>query len=132
MGVKAGFDAAANRGPCEGIPDERIESIRRVLDRIGDKWSLLVIGVLATGPLRYTDLNRQVPGISQRMLTLTLRQLQNDGLVARSAHAEVPPRVEYALTPLGSGLLDSVTNLVQWASDHHAAIRQHRTAGTAN
>jgi DNA-binding HxlR family transcriptional regulator len=99
----------------------------KILDRIGDKWSMLVIAVLDAGPLRYTDLQRDVPGISQRMLTLTVRHLQQDGLVTRTAHAEVPPRVEYALTPLGRSLHHIVTSLVTWAADHHSQIREHRT-----
>ena len=103
---------------------------REMLGRVGDKWSLLVIVVLDGGPLRYTDLLRQVPGISQRMLTLTVRQLQQDGLITRTAYAEVPPRVEYALAPLGRGLLEIVTSLVRWASDHHEEISEHRARAT--
>lgn len=120
----------AGRGPCAGIPAEQMDFIRQVLDRVGDKWSMLVIVVLEGGPLRYTDLLRQVPGISQRMLTLTVRQLQQDGLVTRTAYAEVPPRVEYALAPLGRSLLETVTSLVLWASDHHQEIREHRARAT--
>ncbi|MFJ8962953.1 winged helix-turn-helix transcriptional regulator [Lentzea sp. NPDC102401] len=120
----------AGRGPCAGIPAEQMDFIRQVLDRVGDKWSMLVIVVLEGGPLRYTDLLRQVPGISQRMLTLTVRQLQQDGLVTRTAYAEVPPRVEYALAPLGRSLLETVTSLVRWASDHHQEIREHRARAT--
>ncbi|GAB3469123.1 winged helix-turn-helix transcriptional regulator [Actinophytocola sediminis] len=120
-------DAAARRGPCAAIPAEQMGFVRQILDRIGDKWSMLVIAVLEAGPLRYTDLQREVPGISQRMLTLTVRQLQQDGLVTRTAHAEVPPRVEYALTPLGRSLHHIVTSLITWAADHHGQIREHRT-----
>ncbi|WP_305924506.1 winged helix-turn-helix transcriptional regulator [Nonomuraea turcica] len=103
-----------------------MDFIRQVLDRVGDKWSLLVIAALEAGPLRYTDLQRDVPGISQRMLTLTVRQLQQDGLVTRTAYAEVPPRVEYALTPLGRSLHHIVTSLITWVADHHGQIREHR------
>jgi DNA-binding HxlR family transcriptional regulator len=117
-------------GPCAGIPAERMDFIRQVLDRVGDKWSLLVIAVVEAGPLRYTDLQRQVPGISQRMLSLTLRQLQQDGLITRTAYAEVPPRVEYALTPLGRGLHQIVTPLIGWAAEHHDEIRAHRASHT--
>ncbi|WP_226363079.1 helix-turn-helix domain-containing protein [Pseudonocardia sp. ICBG1142] len=81
---------AAAIGPCAAIPAEHMDFIRQTLDRVGDKWSLLIIAVLQSGPLRYTDLQRQVPGISQRMLTLTLRQLHQDGLITRTAYAEVP------------------------------------------
>ncbi|MFI2665953.1 winged helix-turn-helix transcriptional regulator [Micromonospora carbonacea] len=117
---------AAAIGPCATIPVEHMEFIRQTLDRIGDKWSLLIIAVLASGPLRYTDLQRQVPGISQRMLSLTLRQLGQDGLITRTAYAEVPPRVEYALAPLGRGLHEIVTSLIGWAADHHDEIRANR------
>ncbi|MFF8374777.1 winged helix-turn-helix transcriptional regulator [Streptomyces sp. NPDC015661] len=122
---------AAAIGPCAAIPAEHMAFIREVLDRVGDKWSLLLIAVLESGPLRYTDLQRQVPGISQRMLTLTLRQLQQDGLISRTAYAEVPPRVEYALTPLGRGLHEIVTSLVGWAAAHHDEIREHRARAAA-
>lgn len=122
---------AAAAGPCANIPAEHMDFIRQVLDRVGDKWSLLVIAVLAAGPLRYTDLQHRVPGISQRMLTLTLRQLQQDGLIARTAYAEVPPRVEYALTSLGHGLHEIVTSLISWAAEHHDEIRAHRARSVA-
>jgi DNA-binding HxlR family transcriptional regulator len=111
---------------CGHLPVEHGEFVRQVLDRVGDKWSLLVIANLRDGPHRYSYLQQAVPGISQRMLTLTLRQLGEDGLVGRTAYAEVPPRVEYCLTPLGESLLEVATSLVQWASTHHAAIREHR------
>jgi len=103
--VTGSSGGAAAVGPCARIPAEHMAFIRQVLDRVGDKWSLLLIAVVESGPLRYTDLQRQVPGISQRMLTLTLHQLREDGLITRTAYAEVPPRVEYSLTPLGRGLL---------------------------
>ncbi len=112
------------------IGDE--DFIREVLGRIGDKWSLLVITNLARGPLRYTDLQRAITGISQRMLTLTLSQLHRDGLLTRTSHPEVPPRVEYALSPLGTSLLEIVRSLVTWAITHHDEIRTHReTTDTA-
>ncbi len=113
-------------GTCGDLPVEHGDFVREVLDRVGDKWSLLVIATLQGSPRRYTDLQHVVPGISQRMLTLTLRQLGEDGLVSRTAYAEVPPRVEYSLTLLGESFLDVATSLVQWASTHHSAIREHR------
>jgi DNA-binding HxlR family transcriptional regulator len=128
----AGSGIAVGRGPCAGIPAEQMDFIRQVLVRVGDKWSLLVIATLEAGPLRYTDLQRDIPGISQRMLTLTLRQLQQDGLVTRTAYAEVPPRVEYALTPLSRGLNEIVKQLIGWAADHHDEIRQNRTRATSS
>jgi DNA-binding HxlR family transcriptional regulator len=131
MEVTSSSGGAAAVGPCARIPVEHMEFIRQVLDRVGDKWSLLLIAVVEAGPLRYTDLLRQVPGISQRMLTLTLRQLREDGLITRTAYAEVPPRVEYALTPLGRGLHEIVTSLIGWATDHHDEIRAHRARAAA-
>jgi DNA-binding HxlR family transcriptional regulator len=130
MQVTNGSDGAAALGPCAGIRAEHMDFVREVLDRVGDKWSLLVIAVLEAGPLRYTDLQRQVPGISQRMLSLTLRQLQQDGLIARTAYAEVPPRVEYTITPLGGSLREIITPLIGWAADHHDEIRAHRAGLT--
>lgn len=127
MELEPGSDTAAVIGPCAGIPAERMGSIRQILDRVGDKWSLLVIAVLENGPLRYTDVHHAIPGISQRMLTLTLRQLNQDGLVTRTSYPEVPPRVEYALTSLGRGLIEIVTALIEWTSEHHDEIHRHRT-----
>ncbi|RKN07658.1 transcriptional regulator [Streptomyces radicis] len=93
---------------------------------VGDKWSVLIIGTLAEGPIRYSDLTAAIPGISQRMLTLTLKHLRRSGLVTRTAYAEVPPRVEYALPPLGASLLDTVLALAAWSADHQAEIRHHQ------
>src|SRR5215218_2942478 len=92
--------------------------VRKLLDRVGDKWSLLVMKLLDDGTLRFTELRRQIDGISQRMLTLTLRQLERDGLVQRTVHAVVPPRVDYALTPLGRTLHETVRSLVAWTEAH--------------
>ena len=87
---------------CAGTDEGQV--LREILGRIGDKWSLLVIGTLQFGPQRSGDLLAHVPGISQRMLTLTLRNLERDGILTRTSHPEVPPRVEYELTPIGRGL----------------------------
>ncbi|WP_327660011.1 MULTISPECIES: winged helix-turn-helix transcriptional regulator [unclassified Streptomyces] len=125
-------EMAAAIGPCASIPADHMAFVRQVLDRVGDKWSMLIVAVLEHGPLRYTDLQRQIPGISQRMLTHTLRQLQDDGLITRTAYAEVPPRVEYALAPLGRGLHEIVTQLIGWVADHHDEIHANRAqAGSA-
>jgi DNA-binding HxlR family transcriptional regulator len=102
--------------------------IRDILGRIGDKWSLLVMGMLEAGPQRFTSLRKSVPGISQRMLTLTLRQLERDGLVSRTVYAEVPPRVDYEVTPLGESLLPPVIALAHWAWDNHEQISVNRDA----
>src|SRR5689334_16851459 len=104
-----------DKSACGSLPIEHGDFVRELIDRIGDKWTLLVIANLRDGALRYTELQHAVPGISQRMLTLTLRQLREDGLVTRTAYPEVPPRVEYALTPLGESLLGTASALVQWA-----------------
>ncbi|MEW1860622.1 helix-turn-helix domain-containing protein [Streptomyces sp. NPDC088194] len=119
-------EMAAAIGPCASIPADHMPFIRQVLDRVGDKWSMLITAALEDGPLRYTDLQRQIPGISQRMLTHTLRQLRDDGLITRTAYAEVPPRVEYALAPLGRGLHEIVMRLIGWVADHHDEIRANR------
>ena len=102
--------------------------LRNILDRIADKWSLLVICVLAGGVRRFSQLRREVDGISQRMLTLTLRQLEREGLVTRTVFAVVPPRVDYELTPLGSTLLDTIQSLVAWAREHGHEIADARAA----
>jgi DNA-binding HxlR family transcriptional regulator len=109
------------------FPDEFNCPLREVLDRIGDKWSVLVIESLGRGTQRFSDLQRGIEGgISQRMLTRTLRSLERDGLVTRTAHPEVPPRVEYDLTPLGRTLLGPVSMLADWASEHRPVIRANR------
>jgi DNA-binding HxlR family transcriptional regulator len=126
MEVRAESAGTVAAGPCAGYPAEHLDFIRGVLDRVGDKWSLLVIAALEAGHLRYTDLARLVPGISQRMLTLTLSQLRQDGLITRTAYAEVPPRVEYSLSPLGRGLYEIVRSLIDWAAQHTDEIRDNR------
>ena len=96
--------------------------VRQILDRIADKWSLLVISLLEERTLRFTELRRQIDGISQRMLTVTLRQLERDGLVCRTVYPVVPPRVEYCLSPLGHTLLGTIQALVTWTEEHQAEI----------
>jgi DNA-binding HxlR family transcriptional regulator len=102
--------------------------VREVLGRIGDKWSLYVISLLGEETRRFSELKRGVDGISQRMLTVTLRGLERDGIVSRTVYPVVPPRVEYTLTPMGRTLLDTVSTLVAWADEHVAAIEQSRAA----
>jgi len=102
---------------CE-IEPTQVDAVREVLDRVGDKWSLLIFRALRDGPLRFTVLQRATPGISQRMLTHTLRALQRDGLVGRQSFGEIPPRVEYHLTELGRTFIPVVIALVNWAVDH--------------
>jgi DNA-binding HxlR family transcriptional regulator len=96
---------------------------REMLVRVADKWSMYVIHVLAEGgPLRFSELRRRVDGVSQRMLTVTLRGLERDGLVTRTMYPEVPPRVEYALTPLGATLREIVGALIEWSGAHLAEV----------
>lgn len=95
---------------------------RQILDRIGDKWSLYIIAMLANGPRRFNELKRSIDGISQRMLTLTLRALERDGLITRTMFATIPPRVDYELTALGRTLLEPVMALVNWANQNQGAI----------
>jgi DNA-binding HxlR family transcriptional regulator len=102
--------------------------VRQILDRIADKWSLLVIALLEERSLRFTELRRQIDGISQRMLTVTLRHLERDGLVRRTVHPVVPPRVDYALTPLGATLHETIQSLVRWTEDHQHEIADARAA----
>jgi len=101
-------------------------AISDLLGRIGDKWSVLVVTRLGEGPRRFNDLRRSIGGISQRMLTLTLRGLERDGLVTRTVFPTVPPRVDYELTPLGLDLLKPVTALGQWALNNQAKIVRAR------
>ena len=93
--------------------------VRNVLDRIGDKWSILILLVLEDeGKLRFSEINQMVSDISQKMLTVTLRTLEADGLVSREIYAEIPPRVEYELTKLGKSLIPIVRQLTQWANEN--------------
>jgi DNA-binding HxlR family transcriptional regulator len=105
-------------GDCRAISD--------VLARIGDKWSVLVVSRLGSGSMRFNELRRSIGGISQRMLTLTLRGLERDGLVTRTVFPTIPPRVDYALTPLGRDLLEPVSALGEWATRNQAKIARAR------
>jgi len=96
--------------------------VREVLDRIGDKWSVLVVALLGDGSRRFSELRRSIDRISQRMLTLTLRQLERDGLVTRTFYPEIPPRVDYALTRLGHTLLEPIQALSAWAAANRGSI----------
>jgi DNA-binding HxlR family transcriptional regulator len=100
------------------VPEPSGCRAREVLARIGDKWSLYVVHLLGTGTKRFSELRREIEGIAPRMLTVTVRSLERDGLVTRTVYPVVPPRVEYALTPMGETLLDAVTGLLQWADAH--------------
>jgi DNA-binding HxlR family transcriptional regulator len=109
-------------------PEEQAAFVRDVLDRIGDKWSVLVICRLGERPYRFNELRRAAAGITQRMLTSTLRGLERDGVVSRTVHPTTPPRVEYALTSAGQSLLSIVQDLCDWTDDHLGSIRAARHA----
>ncbi|SDN18270.1 winged helix-turn-helix transcriptional regulator [Allokutzneria albata] len=119
----AAWTVLADRGDAD---EETCRKVLQVLSRIGDKWTLLVIGTLRDGTMRFGELHRQVTGISQRMLTLTLRQLERDGLISRTVHPSVPPKVEYTLTELGRTLLGTALQLATWAADHIDEIEANR------
>ncbi len=97
-----------------------------LLQRIGDKWTVLVVVQLANGPLRFSEIRRSVASISQRMLTLTLRGLERDGFVTRTVYPTVPPKVEYALTPLGISLTDPLRVLYDWTAAHGREVEEAR------
>lgn len=100
--------------------------VRQILDRIADKWSLLVISLLAHGTLRFSELRCRIDGVSQRMLTVTLRHLERDGLVRRTVYPVVPPRVDYELTPLGVSLRETIEALVTWTELHQNEVAAAR------
>ena len=116
---EAGAAARAEPTPCRA---------REVLQRVGDKWSVLVIDLLGQGTMRFTELHRAIDGITARMLTVTLRGLERDGIVTRTIHPVIPPRVEYALTPMGRTLLDVIGQLVSWTDSHLPEIEAARAA----
>ena len=107
------------------VPED-CRAVSDVLDRVGDKWSVLVVVMLGDGPTRFNELRRSIANISQRMLTLTLRGLERDGLVTRTMFPTIPPRVDYALTELGRSLLQPVGALGDWARENHTRILEAR------
>jgi DNA-binding HxlR family transcriptional regulator len=111
--------------PDQHLPGD-CTAVSSILSRIGDKWSVLVIMLLANGPRRFNEIKRMVGGISQRMLTLTLRGLERDGLVTRTVFPTIPPRVDYELTELGRSLRGPVENLGSWAFDNLPQIQTAR------
>lgn len=121
--MKAGnalhHDAAA-KGECLALG--------QILDRVGDKWTVAAVGALKDGPVRFTALLRQIGGVSHRMLTLTLRGLEEDGLVKRTSFPTIPPKVTYELTPLGHSLIEPLQALAQWAVEHRHEVESARQA----
>ena len=107
------------------VPED-CRAASEVLARVGDKWTVLVVSTLGDGPKRFNELRRALGSISQRMLTLTLRSLERDGLVTRTVFPTIPPRVDYALTKLGHSLLEPVSSLGLWARQNRSAIHDAR------
>jgi DNA-binding HxlR family transcriptional regulator len=125
----AGAAAPAALAPCGNPDDGHLDcGIRDVLDRIGDKWSVLVIVQLANGPHRFRELQRAIDGISQRMLTLTVRRLERDGLVHRTVYPTVPAQVDYRLTDTGAGLTHLLKAPADWSLTHRPTIAAARHA----
>jgi DNA-binding HxlR family transcriptional regulator len=112
---------------CQGGPVQAC-TVREVLDRVGGKWSIGIIIAASAGPVRFTELERSIEGISRRMLTLTLRNLERDGLLIRTIHPTVPPRVEYVATEMARELYASLVALTGWAERHREAIAAARDA----
>jgi DNA-binding HxlR family transcriptional regulator len=110
---------------CGNSPDG-CPAVREVLNRVGDKWSVLVVALLGQGRKRFSELRRSIEGISQRMLTLTLKGLERDGLITRTVFPTIPPRVEYDLTRLGRSLLTPITGLGNWAAQNRVRIQSAR------
>jgi DNA-binding HxlR family transcriptional regulator len=137
-------DPCGKATPCPGVDEENVmpepmpkASLdlhdaacpgRQALDRIADRWTILVLLALADGPMRFTELARRIERVSQKMLTQTLRGLERDGLLTRTVHASVPPRVDYELTPLGRTLDGPITAVQQWALDHMGDVLTARAA----
>ena len=120
--VVARFRDAGGKGSLSDCP------VRGILDKISDKWSMLIVLELADGPQRFNRIRRSIPDISQKMLTQTLKELQRDGLVSRTVYPTVPPAVEYELTPLGVSVLRPFSILIEWADASWEAIAAARTS----
>ena len=121
----------AKSSSAPSVLDPRCPS-RLVLDRIADKWTALTIQILAGGTMRYAALQREISGISQKMLTQTLRSLERDGLVVRKVHPVVPPKVEYSLTRLGRTLIDPLQALCRWSERHLPELQANRNRAQTN
>ncbi|RJQ85114.1 winged helix-turn-helix transcriptional regulator [Amycolatopsis panacis] len=111
-----------------GNPYDRDCPTRQLLDRIGDQWTVLIVGALRAGPLRFTQVGKRVEGISQKVLTQTLRSLVRDGILVRTAYPVIPPKVEYELTPLGRDLAEPLDMLDRWARHHMDQVTAARAA----
>lgn len=114
------------------VPHDSCIAVREVLNRVGDKWSVLIVQLLADNPRRFSELRRAIEGISQRMLTLTLKGLERDGLVTRTVYPTIPLRVEYKLTDLGRTLRKPIQSLAKWAQENRERIQQSRNRYDSN
>jgi len=110
------------------IPSETCRAVGNVLGRIGDKWSVLIIVLLADGPMRFNGLMREIGTVSQKMLTATLRGLERDGYISRTVTPSIPPKVEYALTTLGNDVRLPLQTIASWALAHHDEVERARAA----
>jgi DNA-binding HxlR family transcriptional regulator len=130
MGSKASFPAVRIKKKAgkrsRPAVDELSCPVYLIIDHLADKWALLIIGQLANGTMRFAELRRAVEGVSQKMLTVTLRGLERDGIVNRKLYASVPPKVEYSLTPLGASLSDMSHELCRWAEANMEQILRAR------
>ncbi|ANS68975.1 transcriptional regulator [Streptomyces lincolnensis] len=117
-----------NTGVTPQVVNAHACPVREVLDRVSGKWSVQILVAAAHGPIRFTELERGIEGISRRMLTLTLRNLERDGLVTRTVHPTVPPRVEYELTPVARELHETLQRLTDWAERNRVYIAEARAA----
>ena len=120
--VRSDPSAEGGSGPDRGDAFDPDCPTRIVLDRIGDKWTVLVVSALAGGTLRFGELRSRVGGVAAKVLTQTLRALERDGIVVRTVYAEVPPRVEYRLTPLGGTLAEPIAIVQDWAEQHVSSV----------
>lgn len=111
-------------GPIDGHATADCRAVAAVLARVGDKWTILVVVLLGDGPRRFNEIKRLIGGISQRMLTMTLRGLERDGMVKRTVFPTVPPRVDYELTALGGSLREAVDTILRWSKDHIGEIAE--------
>lgn len=115
-----------DNGACSSYDPSKCPTVSEMLSRLGDKWTVLVIMMLRDGPKRFSELKRDVVGISQRMLTLTLRALERDGVVRRTVFTTVPPSVEYELTDLGQSFAEPIVSLGSWVFSNHTLIQKAR------
>jgi len=130
VGARIKKGAMARMSSAPSVLEPQCPS-RLVLDRIADKWTALVIQILAHGTMRYAQLQRAIGGISQKMLTQTLRSLERDGLVQRTVHPVIPPKVEYSLTRLGRTLIEPLHALCRWSEKHLAELQANRARAKA-